>query len=355
MSVYINLLVILFLLKYLINQWPNITEPKIQKSFLITSSIILALFTGLRDPYTGADTLGYGRNFLNLREYSSFSYAISEKTGRFEFLYKIWVRLIGYITDNVNVFFTITAIFVAVFVGINIWKNSKNPYFSIILYYTVGNFTFQMTGLRQAMAMAVILYSVEFIKEKKLWKFLLTVWIASLFHKSALAFVVAYPLANMKINFKSFVFYFGTLIFAVAFRGPITMTLGKIIGYDEYEGAGVSNQMGGFAVIGMLLLTLILCYIFFESLMKQSEYNHIFFNITMLSLIIYILRYTIRVAERVSFYYQFAFVILLPNVIEAIPDKKTRKTVYVCAILLASALFFYRYQIKPSYYGFLWN
>ena len=81
----------------------------------------------------------------------------------------------------------------------------------------------------------------------------------------------------------------------------------------------------------------------------------IFFNFTMLSLIIYLLRYTVSIFDRVSFYYQFSFIILLPNAIEAIPDNKTRKTVYFCAILLARALFFYRYQIKPSYYGFIWK
>ena len=58
MSIYVNVLVILLLIKYSLNHWPNIEQTKIQKIFLVVSSIILALFTGLRDQNTGSDTLG---------------------------------------------------------------------------------------------------------------------------------------------------------------------------------------------------------------------------------------------------------------------------------------------------------
>lgn len=356
MSIYINVLIILLLIKYAINMLSGAELKKSQNVFLVISSIILALFTGLRDKYTGADTSNYGSTFLRFKNLD-FSYAISEKTGRFESGYKAYMWLIRRITDNVNLYFTITAILVAICVGYFIYKNSKNPFMSMILYYTVGAFTFQMTGLRQSLAMAILLLSVEFIKEKKLIRFIILVWLASLFHQSALCFLIAYPIANLKINFKNFVLYFGVSVFMLVYNNWVSDFLSNLFGYEgKFEiGEAVNDVMGGATVIGMLVLTLALCGIFYKRLTEQDAHNKIFFNLTMLSLIIYVLRYVIRIFERVSFYYQFAFIILLPNAIEAIPDAKTRKTVYFCAIFLACALFFYRYQIKPSYYGFFWK
>lgn len=357
MSIYVNVLVILLLIKYSLNHWPNIEQAKIQKIFLVVSSIILALFTGFRDKYTGADTIAYGTVFLRLRKYNDFWKAVEMRAKNGEYGYGFWNRFWGGITGNVNVYFTVTAAVFAVCLAIYIYKNSQNPFFSMILYYTVGMFSFQLTGMRQAMAMAILLISIEFIKKRKLIWFLITVYIASLFHNSALAFILAYPVAHLKINLKTFTIYSIGFLFCAIYGNKLSRFLtSNNENYSNYEiGSGVSDNMGGIPVIGMLLLTIILCYIFKNQLLNHYKYNNIFFNLTVISLIIYILRYVTRIFERVSFYYQFAFIILLPNVIAAIPDDKTRKTVYTCAIVLACALFFYRYQIKPSYYGFLWK
>ena len=165
MSIYVNVLVILLLIKYSLNHWPNIEQAKIQKIFLVISSIILALFTGLRDKYTGADTIAYGTVFLRLRKYNDFWKAVEMRAKNGEYGYGFWNRFWGGITGNVNVYFTVTAAVFAVCLAIYIYKNSQNPFFSMILYYTVGMFSFQLTGMRQAMAMAILLISIEFIKK----------------------------------------------------------------------------------------------------------------------------------------------------------------------------------------------
>ena len=357
MSIYVNVLVILLLIKYSLNHWPNIEQAKIQKIFLVVSSIILALFTGLRDRYTGTDTWNYGDTFIRTVHISKFSTAMNSDMKNGEYGYRAWTWLISRFTSNPNVFFTITAVIFAVCLAVYIYKNSQNPFFSMVLYYTVGMFGFQMSGIRQAMAMAILLISFEFIKKRKLIWFLMAVYIASLFHNSALAFVPAYFISYLKMDFKSFSLYtLGLMFFSVYGEKAANLLFSVNENYsDSVLGSGVAGNMGGQTVIGMLLLTLILCYIFKKRVLLVNNTNLIFFNLTIIALLIYILRYFFRSFERVSFYYQFAFIILLPNVIEAIPDDKTRKIVYTCAIVLACALFFYRYQMNPSYYSFLWK
>ena len=353
MSTYVNVLIILLLIKYALNHWPGLSREKNQLAFLVIASILLALFTGFRDEWTGPDTDGYIRAFFSYKRVDSVMQVFNRKVKNDEYGYALWNWIISRFTDNVNVFFTLTSSFFAYSLARFIYKNSHNQFFSMILYYTVGMFGFQMTGMRQAMAMAVLLFSFEYIKERKLIKFIIVCFVASWFHKSALTFLVAYPFAYMKINFKNFTIIFSLFLFSLFYGAKLSQIMGNLIGYEREFDAGIRGDIGGETVIGMLLIAIILSYMFSMRLSEQSKYNAVYFNLTVYTLVIYILRYSIHALERVSHYYQYAFIILLPNAIEAIPDKKTKKVVYTCAVVLACALFFYRYQLKgTSYYGF---
>ena len=216
-----------------------------------------------------------------------------------------------------------------------------------------------MPEQRKVVALSAFMFLLGFVAAGLDYRYNITkapnivVVIASWFHKSALTFLVAYPFAYMKINFKNFTVIFGLFMFSLAYGAKLSQFLGGLIGYEREFDAGKYGNIGGETVIGMLLITIVLSYIFSERLSLQLDFNAVFFNLTVYTLVIYILRYSIHALERVSYYYQFAFILLLPNVIEVIPDKKTKRFIYACAIILACALFFYRHQLKgTSYYGF---
>ena len=224
-----------------------------------------------------------------------------------------------------------------------------------MLYFTVQGFSFQTSGVRQALAMGFILLSTEYIKQRKLFKFLIIAFIASLFHKSALAIIPMYFLAYFKIDFKNFILYVIGGITLIVFRSPVMVLLSKLINDDRYlDKTGFEG--GAIFVVLMYIITLVVTYMFHEPLEKNDKNNIFFFNMTFLSLIIYFLRYFINKMERVSFYYQFGFMILLPNVIESIPDKQTRNLVRGCALFLACALFSYRCIRDGAHsYHFFWQ
>ena len=61
---YIYTLSFLLVLRYAFNLMGKNNLEKADKFYLFFSSTILALITGLRGKYIGADTVGYIRNFL---------------------------------------------------------------------------------------------------------------------------------------------------------------------------------------------------------------------------------------------------------------------------------------------------
>ena len=52
-----------------------------------------------------------------------------------------------------------------------IYKNSEDVVLSCVMYVARGMMTFQMQGMRQAIAMSICLFAYEFASQKKLIKF----------------------------------------------------------------------------------------------------------------------------------------------------------------------------------------
>jgi type III secretory pathway component EscS len=77
---------------------------------------------------------------------------------------------------------------------------------------------------------------------------------------------------------------------------------------------------------------------------------------TVLSLAIYVMRYTTLALERVSFYFTPGVVVALPDAISSLEDANLRAAVQVVAISLALALFVYRlFTSEWALYRFFWQ
>ena len=79
------------------------------------------------------------------------------------------------------------------------FKNEKFLYpFFVIFLFCNGEANQWMNIIRSATAMCIWLYSIKFIEKKQFWKYLIFVLIAAGFHRSALLYVILYPLLTFK-------------------------------------------------------------------------------------------------------------------------------------------------------------
>lgn len=73
--------------------------------------------------------------------------------------------------------------------------------FLVLFIYAMPNFMFEEhVHIRQGLANAIAIYSVRYIIDRKLWKFLLCITIGFQFHEAIIVFVLAYWIAVMKFN-----------------------------------------------------------------------------------------------------------------------------------------------------------
>ncbi len=318
------------------------------KRALILSFIAITLLAGLRSYSVGADTSNYVSNFLRTRNNSLILGDL-----RFEIGYQYYVKFVALITGNAQIFLLITAAIVNGLYARFIYKYSKSLFLSTIFYVTIGHFLFQLSGIRQAMAMAICTFAIDYALERKPIKFVIAVVIASLFHSSALVYIPIYLMTG-KVSRKTGLISIMSLVVIVLFGDRLFQYAFNVADYEKYGRNVTVATSGGWTIIIILSFTLLLTIInnsCFDRSNIDREDQFFLFLLT-IGLGLYILRYQMRAAERVSNYFRIALIILLPNSLTRLPDDRAKTMIEFVSCLLCIGLFFYWINGSTYYYTF---
>lgn len=158
--------------------------------------VFIVIQIGLRWE-TGTDWSMYLINFYETNDYNIV--LLNSLTG-FEIGYGTFVFFINKIFNNYSVFLLIHALLF--YWGIFRMAKKYSPYFFISIMFYYANNLGIVGSNRQLLAIVICLWSLEYVFEKKPFKFLFTVVAAMLFHTTAFMFMVYYFLNR---NFKTVV------------------------------------------------------------------------------------------------------------------------------------------------------
>ena len=226
------------------------------KNFYIFSVIFVILFQGLRSFSVGTDLNAYIPAFSDIGENISFlNGKISYKS--FEIGYIFLNKVLYMIGINERLFLCIIAAIVQIPIFITIYKNSDSPLLSILVYFAFGNFFMTFSGLRQSISMSLCFAAYEFIKRRKLIKFVLLILFSALFHKSALICLILYPVYHIKLSRKYMPLLFVAIIVIFLLRNQIFIFLSKLY-YGEAK--PISNT-GAYTMFFMYLILLMISFI----------------------------------------------------------------------------------------------
>jgi hypothetical protein len=123
---------------------------------------------------------------------------------------------------------------------------NKYSYFrtySFLFYFFPIYFIAECGQMRQGVGGAIVLYSLHFIIERKLFKFLLTIFIALGFHKSSIVFIPAYWIVLLPMNANKWLLCLIGSIFLAPFE--IHTAFGGLI--DSIAPQDVSNAYNGYS------------------------------------------------------------------------------------------------------------
>lgn len=188
-----------------------IRNTKFENKFLCLIVVILSLICGLRNYDSGIDTQTYV-NLLRLISEGKSEYAYG-----LEDSFKTIVKLIMYIYDSPTCVFIICSFITNAFVFASFYKYKKYASLSImVLFYICAFYMHTFNIMRQMCSVAIIFFSVNYLIENKIIRYLLGLGVASLFHLSSIISVLLISLFFKK-NRLNFLILFTFVVSIIAY------------------------------------------------------------------------------------------------------------------------------------------
>lgn len=329
--------------------------------FLILLIIALLLFSGLRHRSVGTDTSGYFARFRNYSKYSTYDemmfYAEDESDPGFYVFTWAFTKVI----NNPQVWIGFISFMYILGIALVCYWESPDYSFSILYMYCMGMFFFSMTGLRQAFATGIALMSYVFVVKRRPILFLLLILVAMQMHKSALIFILIYPFANVKTGWARLLVVVMFFITVLAFR----RTIGTwIIEYlpDEIVDERITGYMQSttqYTASGFIiqLFMFVYCMRYHNSVVRDIPHREVLYNMAFFSLVFQAASMSIAEFFRVSMYFSWTFMILIPICMQYERDQRNYE--FVRIMIVAALIFYFFYSTVGSCgitpYRFFWQ
>ncbi|HHX67515.1 MAG TPA: EpsG family protein [Gallicola sp.] len=262
--------------------------------------------------------------------------------------YLIFEKLISSWTGSYRVYLAIIAVFFMVPFARYVKKNSRDPFISFLIYSTLFYSFFSITGFRQTIATAlIVLIGFEFIKEKKILKFMIVAAIAFTIHKSAIVFLPFYFIANVKLTKKTTIIYLSIGVVFWLFGDFVISPIANYLGY----GYMLENE-----VTGTTTFTLMMVLISVATLMRTRKILSInpqaqaFIHGTYIGTILSIMTLQNQSFMRIQLYFSIFIVLQIPEILMSF-DKRTKIIVYYFVLSILMLLFL---RTNPRYL-FFWE
>lgn len=350
MGIYIITLFLLLLFSFLdLRCELSINEKRIM-SFILFS--ILVFQVGLRWK-TGTDWQIYLDNFENSDDYSG---VILNVLAGFEIGYGTFVFLVRKMTDSYSAFLFVHAIIYYLLIFSACKKVSPFPYVALLVFYvsTMG----VLGSNRQLIAVAICLFSMQYVLDKKPYKFLFLIAIAFLFHSTAILFSIMYILnRRIKENIVIVILVLSFIIGKTSIPIHIFSILGNSIGgageskVSAYtDGASAALSEHALSLVGLIRRLVYLFLFLYTSkiLQKKLKYYNLIFNGYLFGLAFYFLFSSslIIMVNRGSLYFNVLECFLISSQFLLLKDKLER-----CYVLIGLFVFcvFLFYQSISAY------
>lgn len=259
----------------------------------------------------------------------------------------VYEALVRTFTDNYLLFFLFPAIFVQYSYLRFIRRHCPNFLVGVLIFLFLGTYTFSIAAMKQTLAMAILLYAVDALIDRKMHQFFLLVFIAFLFHTYAIAFLIL-PLCTVRPwSPRTFLLLLGVYAVMINFNSFIEGFLevanesGKSISSEEIIGTASINpiRVAVYAVVPIMAL------VFRQRLFHgtTSREHNIMINMSIITVAIMSIGLVnaANMFARMGQYFEFGLICGLPWMLHKIFDRRSERL--MAAIALACFLGYFLY------------
>ncbi len=311
----------------------KVREQTAKKSFCFIAFACLVLMLALRHQSMGVD-LRYYTYYGYLGRFDAIANApwntvFGVKVANYEKGYIFFNKLVSTIYNDRQFFLAACAFFTILPIVYVIYKKSVSPLQSIVIYMGLPVFLLGFSGLRQSLAIGICFFALLYIEDKKFIKFVALVLLAVTFHKSAIIFLIAYPLYRLKMDKARRWLTVILIPIIFIFKRPLFAIFSKI-----FKENAVADETGAGTLFVIFTLIYIFCIIYSDGSDEQNGFLNLFFIACACQAFggIY------NTAIRVGYYFMLSLVILLPKVLKGM-QKDIDKPLFSATVFFAFTTF----------------
>ena len=298
-------------------------------------TVYLFLIAAMKKISGNGDLLSYARAYKALGSwtYRGIIEAWMEEDIKDGVFYVV-AKAFGDIGFSDYVWMGFIALVFAAGVGWFIYRNSAKPFLSVMLLMTLEFYRFSLSGLRQTMALAVIIgLSYEYILERKPIAFILSVILAALFHSSAILFLPAYFIASWELGWKQVALVGGLFIVYFLFPNWVRVVLEKVAWSENVASYARSEKALTWSGVVIQSCILAFCLLFHNETVLDDYWKwrrvDVFINCMVVGLCLQILATMIAEAFRIAYYYNICCIAVIPNAVVENKREGNRSTMYM--------------------------
>ena len=270
-------------------------------------------------------------------------YILSEFEGSewgFILLLKLF-KILGF--SSVGMFFTIAIITNSLIVSS--YYRFNEPTFAFLIYISSSIYFQEANLIRQTLAMSIFCYSLKYIVDKRLGKYLILCLLAFLFHRASMLMLVFAPLCLKEKHYTNYLkyFLFGLWVVSIIISlkiirfdlSFITLSFIALDGYDAY--LTDENVIGG-SQMRFNIVNNILALLFFF-VYNRNKSKDIYAILFIIGIVIANISVQIVNFERLGFYFYVVFPVFIPYLLEITFSK--RKIVTIKPFVYSVAFLYY--------------
>ena len=331
LTIYVVLLILTFLAMIIDHSTIMASNTK-KRSNILLGIIFISLFLicVLRSSSVGRDIVGYKDAYKMTKDvpFSDFNYIYYENG------YLLFMKICIALNMNFQLFLFVSYLIILFPIFIFIEKFSNDKIFSVMIYICYMLFEFDLTGLRQAIAMSITLVAFVILIEKKkmyLFWYVLLILLAMTFHKSAIICFAILPLMLIKnIKWYSVIVALITII-SLALRSALLPYIKQLFDKDSFN-TNAALHIGA-NVIFMVIMAVYFLYVlnigekgsgynreFYDEVFVEN--NELFFKIFLLSILL-ALFFGNETSARSFMFFSQSLIILLPNTLFYLEKKSS--------------------------------
>lgn len=229
-----------------------------KKYYVILIALMHTFVCGFRYKYLVGDLIKYSNGYQYYFDNPDISWFSEEvfnggRNAGFE-----WIKKAIAIVSNgdFQIFLIVLAIITQAALAILIYRYSSKPWISYLVWNCMAFYvTYDFCAIKQGLAMALLMFAMVCVFEKRPAAFLLLTLLAGFVHMPALIFLPAYWLFNRRVNVETIIVYAVSAVIIYRFRSSIVEFVQEIYyaGNDEVSFSLSSDGLGGRFLVIILI------------------------------------------------------------------------------------------------------